>query len=259
MSSRISKRPWGTHFRYALDGERVPSVTTILGHVSPKVGLRYWYAEQTALWAVDHPWGPEWDRDDWIDRAKKAASRSTGLAADRGKSIHQHAHDLLSGRVEGVPAELVASVEQVARFLERFEVDEIASERPVASTTMHYAGTFDLLAKIGESIWLLDYKTGKGVWPDQVLQLVGYASCDLLQVDEETDVEMPHVDRLGFVHVRDDGADVLPIYDPNNALPGYWQRARDLADLAEQTKIPQGGEPQWQVIGEPIAKPAIAS
>lgn len=260
MSSRISKRPWGSHFRYALDGDRVPSVTTILGHVSPKVGLRYWYAEEAAKWAADHPLSPDEDRDDWIDRAKKAANRTTSAAAEAGKSVHAMAHDLLDGRVEGVPAELVPKVEQIARFLERFEVEEIAAERPCASTTMRYAGTFDLLCSIGGTIWLLDYKSGKSVWPDQVLQLVGYASTDLLQLDDETDVVMPHIERMGFVHVRDDGLDLLPVYDPNNALPGYWQRARDLADLAEQTKIPTGdAEPRWQVIGEPIQKPAIAS
>ena len=52
MTSRLTyDERW---HRYALDGRRVPNVTTTIGKASEKPGLAYAAAREAALWALHH-------------------------------------------------------------------------------------------------------------------------------------------------------------------------------------------------------------
>lgn len=254
MSSRITFQP--KSHRYALDGTRVPSVTTIIGNSTPKIGLRYWYAREAAHWAANNiDLLQTTDVDAWIKQAAGAADSNRDRKAERGKSVHQHAHDLLEGQAD-VPPDQVKIVEQAARFLERWGVDEIASERPCANTELRYAGTFDLLARLrGNVLWLLDYKTGDNLYPEHGLQLAAYAGCDIYQRDEETDVPFPEVDALGIVHLSNDGWNLIPVAAERSKLFDYFRLMRYVSDYTSATSgYPN---PRWSVIGDPLPKPDL--
>lgn len=260
MASRITKIKRGTGHSYALDGERIPGVTSILGNALPKIGLRQWNANVTAQWAAaNHELlHGQMDEDDWIRMASQAPRRESNRTANRGKSIHAAAQDLLSGQAADVPEELVKSVEHAARFMERWDVAEIAAERPCANTAMHYGGTFDLVATLlGGDIWLLDYKTG-GVYADNALQLAAYAACDIYQDDDGNDEPMPNVEKMGIVQLSDDGWELIPIRAAWRDLFAIFQHARHVAQFTEWTDD-YGREARWPIIGAPLPKPELAS
>jgi hypothetical protein len=71
-----------------------------------------------------------------------------------------------------------------------------------------YAGTCDMWATIGDDPWLLDWKTGKGVYGDYAIQLAAYSFAENAIVNG---VDVPwnpgngmHV-RLGIVHLTATG------------------------------------------------------
>jgi hypothetical protein len=49
-------------------------------------------------------------------------------------------------------------------------------ERTVYSKTHRYAGTMDLLARVHGAITLVDFKTGKGIYPEAFLQSAAYSA-----------------------------------------------------------------------------------
>jgi hypothetical protein len=108
-------------------------------------------------------------------------------------------------------------VEAYARFLDRWDVEVIATETPVAHTGWGYAGTADAWANVGRGPLagarvLLDIKTGKRVYDETVLQLTGYRYCDLWHPNgPESEEPLPPVDAVVVAHVLTDDVEVLPV------------------------------------------------
>src|SRR4029077_11716228 len=81
-----------------------------------------------------------------------------------------------------------------------------------------YAGTLDLVAMLSRSdgdeeieTWILDIKTGKGVYPEHALQLAAYRYAEFY-VDPDGDPQpLPQIDRAGVVHLHDHGYDLYPV------------------------------------------------
>lgn len=172
--SRLVRRNHGRGHSYRLDGEKVVGVTTVCGNL-PKNALVEWAGKVTAAYAVDH-----WDdlaaqppsmRLDTLTRARYAASSSAAL---RGTEIHALGEAVSNGQ-EVDAGEHVAEVEAYARFLDRWAVEVIATETPLAHTRYRYAGTADAWARFGRGPLagarvLLDIKTGRGVYDSTALQ-----------------------------------------------------------------------------------------
>jgi hypothetical protein len=62
------------------------------------------------------------------------------------------------------------------------------------------------VADIAGERWLIDLKTGKGIYADTALQLAAYRYAEGLLLPDGTEVRMPEVDHCGIVHVATDGA-----------------------------------------------------
>ena len=84
-------------------------------------------------------------------------------------------------------------------------------------SSLGYAGTFDLLAEIDGEVWLLDWKTGKGVYEEVGLQLAALHYAEKVLADEDT--ILPKATRFGVVHVRPEGANLIEFSD----MPGYFR------------------------------------
>ena len=54
-------------------------------------------------------------------------------------------------------------------------METILAETPLVSEELHFGGTPDWYGKLGARRVLLDFKTSKGIWPDHLYQLAGYA------------------------------------------------------------------------------------
>jgi hypothetical protein len=190
-------------------------VTGITG-VLDKPALPWAAAKETALWALHH-------RDDvanlgeqpWLDAATRAHRDVWNSKRDRGTNLHGHAEQLIRTGYTDAPAEQLALVESAADFLDRWDVQPVWTETSVYHDVYTYAGRLDLIAELGDGLaWLLDFKTGSGVYPEMALQAAGYRFATHLVAETDAgthDVDMPPVDRVGIVHVRPDGWDLHPI------------------------------------------------
>jgi len=211
-----------------LDGHKVPGVTTVINRALAKPGLVYAAAREAARWAADNheafnvnvP-GP------WVEAATKAHRVEWDKAARRGTLLHEAARQLIGGEPltpvddngEQWPDDVIRSAEQLARFMDEWDVEPLLSERPVFNDVHQWAGTIDLVADLGDGKrWLLDYKTGaSGIYPEHALQLAAYRhATHVQQVDEDDealviDHAMPEVDDAACVWVRPDGYELVPV------------------------------------------------
>jgi hypothetical protein len=246
---RLVRRNHGKGHSYYLDGVKVPGVTTVTGNL-PKRALIDWAGRVTAEYAVDH-WDelsaqPHSARLNTLTRARYAASSSAAL---RGTQIHSLGERISLG--EQVDAgEHQSEVEAYARFLDRWQVEVLATETPCASTAWGFAGTADAWAIFhagqyaGQRV-LLDIKTGRGVYDETALQLTAYARCDLWQPNgPDSEEAQPPVDAVVVAHILPDAVELLPV----DAGEQQW---RQFQYLLQTTHWLDGGPYIGAAVGDP--------
>lgn len=200
---------------YALNGERIPGVTTCLGQLA-KPALVNAAAREAAIWAANNPDQlTALGHETFVKTASEAPRRVWDEAATLGRDIHAHADKLATtGEAPDVPEAQLPYVMQAADFLDSMGVETIASERACWHESFFYAGRYDLVATIRGSIWLLDFKTGKsGVWPEMALQQAAYRFCTHQQgpAADSEDEPMPPIAHCGIVWVRPEGWQLVPV------------------------------------------------
>lgn len=172
-AARIPKRSQGW-YRDPDTGEKLRSVTTILGQGVPKEELVFWAGNLTAQSAIDNlpalvaasriP-AKRAEMYDWLRRAH---TRKKDERADVGSAVHKIVEALLLELP--LPDELLDDdamapfLENFLAFVRDFEVTFEASEMVVANPGRGYAGTLDFLARSPElfanALLMGDTKTG---------------------------------------------------------------------------------------------------
>lgn len=191
---------------YTIFGKKYARVTSIVGCL-PKPALVGWAAKSVAEYAVAHraTWA-NLPADDAVKLLKGAPWSERDAAADRGSTIHK----IIEAYVSGAPIPDCTEEElDVAIAAERFLLDHRptvhAAEVVVYSPSLQYAGTCDMWCEISGEQWLLDWKTGKGVYPEYAVQLAAYAIAERAVIGG-ADVEWKRDDlRLGVVHLTANG------------------------------------------------------
>ena len=205
--SLVQKRR-GKSRSYLLDGHPVPGVTTVLD-VLDKPALRGWAARVCAEGAANR-----WDElaalpiSERITTIKGLPWKDRDEAANQGTRVHGLAAQLADGQQVNVPDELAGHVAACVRYLDDTGLEPLAIERPVAHTGYGYAGTFDLLARIGGRTVLLDWKTNRsGPFPETSLQLAAYAHATHWLIGETTELSPFNVpiNERWVVWLRPDG------------------------------------------------------
>lgn len=218
VEPRLKRRNYGNGHGYLLDNEKVMGVTTAID-VLDKPALRQWYANEAAKRVVD-----DWDKlltmtpTERQEYVKFGPRDRVKAAALRGTDIHRLGDAIARGEEVDVPGEYRGPVEAYARWLDKWEVETIATETPLAHTDHKFGGTADLwgyVGKLGGAPYLLDVKTGKGVYDETGLQLAAYRYANLVQVDGEELVgigALPAIEVEGaFVaHVLPDDVRMVP-------------------------------------------------
>ena len=213
-TTRLTRRNYGRGHGYQIDGHKAPGVTTVID-VLDKPALRNWYAEQAAKRAVD-----EWDRlqtmtvSERLEFIRYGARDKVTAAALRGTEIHTLGEKVAHGGDVEVPPAHVGPVTAYARFLDKWGIEVIASETPLANITYGYGGTADLWCKIGardDAVALVDVKTGKGVYSETGLQLAAYRFSELIQPEKGVEIATPTVDLVYVAHVLTDDVRMLPV------------------------------------------------
>ena len=208
----------GNH-SYKLDGLKVQGVTTILNAGIPKPALVHWAAKSVAEFVADNealieqmrPNG----REPLVSFLKAVPNQKKTDAGVRGTDVHAIAERLVHGESVEVPAHLVAHVEGYAKLLDQFNIEAILTEKSVANRKLWYSGRFDLIAKFRGETWMLDNKTSKGVYGETSLQCSAYSKAEFYVNDDDPDTEypMPHIDRIGVIHITEAGSTIHDLGD----------------------------------------------
>lgn len=189
-------------------GDILPSVTTI-GKVLDKSGpLVGWAKRITAEAAVSHAA----EIEGWVkmagaagaaDLLTKAADYKRDTAADLGSAIHNIADRIVTGQQYSVSPEQEPFVTAYAAFLTEWAPRFRLVEAMVFHLRHAYAGTLDLVCDLDGETWLLDIKTGKGVYADYALQLAAYGFAEFVgYTGDPTEYAIPRIDRFGILHIR---------------------------------------------------------
>jgi hypothetical protein len=169
-----STEHFGRMYRRSLSEQvSVPSITTVIGQ-QPH-GLDGWFGHMAATSLAKDPRLPSALGDPvqmrgLLKDACQASEVYRDAAAQRGDRVHTYCEQVAlrslgkPHRMAEARSELAANGEE--RFATRFDewwehyrVEPLAAELTVWNHTVGYAGTLDLVARIGGRICLIDYKT----------------------------------------------------------------------------------------------------
>jgi hypothetical protein len=199
------------------DGPLVPGVTTVQGMKDKSGPLVGWAKREVAACAVRNlgmlntmvtTGGPA-SAETWLAGLPDYQRDSS---ADLGSSVHQLAEQIALGQSPVINEAEAPFIEAFQRdFLERYRPDFRAVEFMVYSERYQYGGTGDAVCVIDGVTWLIDYKTGKGIYPEAALQLAGLQWADWIGLPgDPKKYRIPKADRFGIVHVRPEGARLIP-------------------------------------------------
>lgn len=219
--------------RYTLDGKRIPSVTTILGALD-KPGLPYWSAGLVARDAITNHdyWGQRIhngeDPEQVIRDLKRSPWKERDKAARRGTRIHQVLEAAAHGDPTDCPRDLLPMAQQAVDLLDREGVRTVETEARGYNRSLWYAGTIDLIATIRGEAWLLDWKSSRSVHETHVMQVAAYAHMDTILTIDGEEKPMPHIDRLGIIHISDESATLIDAGDPDGVAWDMFQGAHTI-------------------------------
>jgi hypothetical protein len=204
--SRVEKRTWirqgKEQHSYYLDGEqKLDGVTTILGAMDKGEALLFWSGKVNGRDAYARHDELAMMTDEQRDlELGKAHLKLRNDAARDGTQFHGFAQRLALG--EAVPVEeirdadlgLLRMLRWATDFLDAWKFQPIVTETVCWSAQHRYAGTFDLVAwspLFPGRTFLMDWKTGTGVYREAALQLAAYAGADFYVNAAGNDVPMP--------------------------------------------------------------------
>ena len=204
LDRRVYKRSEGVYY---------PSVTTILQYMPRNQFFENWLKD------VGH-------NADLIARH----------AAKEGTQVHEAAEDLVLGRevawMDDYGRAKYSQIvwEMILRFYEfwnTYKPELISSEEFVYSDEHQYAGTADLLVKLGKETWLLDIKTSKHLHKSYNLQLAAYAKA----IQEMKGIK---VDRTGIIWLK---AHTRGPSKSKGVMQGkYWQ-VKEIEDMDKNFEL----------------------
>jgi len=161
------------------DSGPLPSVTGILNIVDKSGALVGWAKRETAACAVRNldmlaamrQAGGDVAAVNWL---KAIPDYQRDTAADIGTRVHALAESTAKGIPVTPTDEERPFLAAFQRFLDEWQPRYLATEEMVASLTHRYAGTLDAIVEMAGDTWMLDVKTGTGVYAETSLQLAAY-------------------------------------------------------------------------------------
>src|SRR5437588_538390 len=190
VTARAPGRLWRDRF-YTIEGQQLPSVTTVLDIIA-KPALGPWYAkeerryfETAMLEVLSRPGArdPEYVLAAVAEAVSgvKAADKEKQRAATIGTAVHAgiewHLRRALgedAGPEPFLPEAAAWAVESWKEWATSVALEPVAIERVVYCLECGYAGTLDLYARVKGVPTILDWKTGRAIYPEAFLQNVAY-------------------------------------------------------------------------------------
>jgi len=203
----------------------LPSVTTILKAYPKQDVLIGWAAKVVAEAAeYDELWRGFQSATERVNYLKGAPRRINKKATDHGTWVHK----LLQSIAEGKEPEggEVIEVAILRDAIARYRMNIWFSEYAVLNYQYQYGGSFDLIAEIGDKLYLVDLKSSLDVYPDYRLQQAAYRYAsvivkkdDLMEREHVYDVDapvvsaMPIIDGVAILHMPRETPDEWGLYE----------------------------------------------
>lgn len=109
--------------------------------------------------------------------ALHAHTAKSGNAADSGTFVHDWLHSMVRGEPKLLPKNVNMRNACLAaeQWYKQHTVEVVLSETPLCSLKLQMAGTPDLVAYIDGKLTIVDWKTGKALYYDALIQMAFYA------------------------------------------------------------------------------------
>lgn len=192
---------------YSFQGVDYPSVTTLRRIIGVPFSLVNWMQANVMNAVIDDPTlvevrqvptrGKGKTRDEKPaeirKRVRAAADAERDHSAERGSAVHAAAeHNIPVGSAD---PEVQPYLAQYYDCVEKMGLKVLSQEGQVFNSRLLYAGSYDIIVQLPDGrIIVVDIKTGKNIYADHALQLMGYGT---------------HDNFVGFDDQRDDGATQL--------------------------------------------------
>ena len=198
---------------YWFEGKPYISVTNVLRAID-KPALRYWFGTQVFLAMVKNPTLSE-------KEALSAPYKTSDTAKSRGTTIHSIVESFKNtGKIpEGIPEKYAGYANAFQKWMKDNAVELVEQEKTIISKKYGYAGTADLIVRKGDSIWVCDVKTGKGIYQEAHLQLSAYKQALI-----ENGI---NIERMGVILLKETGnykfEEVDECFDTFLATKKLWE------------------------------------
>ena len=198
------------------DSGPLPSVTGILNVIDKSGALVGWAKRETAACAVRNldmltamrQAGGDAAAINWL---KAIPDYQRDTAADIGTRVHALAESIAKGLPVTMTDEERPFLAAFQRFLDEWRPTFLATEQMVVNLTHRYAGTLDAATYMAGDTYMLDYKSGTGVYPETALQLSAYANAEFAgNADDTTRYTLPRITAHAVLHLRPEGYEVVP-------------------------------------------------
>jgi hypothetical protein len=197
---------------------------------------------------------------------RNAPYRESERKKDLGSDIHRHVEAHILGHpVPETPPDVAPYIHQLHRVEDAFRPHWLMSEATVYSDSESYAGTLDVLARVGQRdlIAIGDVKSGKAIYSEIALQLAAYARADYVGLPDGTDVEMPRPDLAFGLHLTPDDYHVIPVRIDDDVWDAFRYTREVFRWMEETSKDVLGpeldGPESWDMgVGEVAAPKEVA-
>lgn len=141
---------------------------------------------------------------EWVKLAGKNADWARDKAAKEGTQVHEALEKLVAGeKIEWADSwgnakynlQVWRMILKGADFLNTYKPEILASEMFLYSDKYQYAGTTDLLVRMEDRVWLLDWKTSNQIGLGYHMQTAAYAKA----LEE---IKGIHVDKCGILWLK---------------------------------------------------------
>ena len=149
-------------------GEKIPSVTTILGRFKESGGLMYW-AWQQGTEGKDY----REERDAAAEAGRLTHSLVEGHLRGHGRAAIE-AEELVASATEEVRSRALRGFKSYLEWQEQTGMEIYSLEEPLVCECHQVGGTPDALGYLDGKWMLLDWKASNAIYQDYLLQLAAY-------------------------------------------------------------------------------------
>lgn len=166
---------------------RLCGVTTYIGVKDKSAALIPWAVGETVNYIRDHLDDLQKDPNELLKLAKAEAERQKQEAADLGTQIHKWCEEYIRGNNPEMPEDdkVLTGVNSFLEWMSQNKAKFLETEKVVYSKKYGYVGTLDIVAEIDGKLYLIDIKTGNGLYSEVKMQTAAYLMAEIEETGRE--------------------------------------------------------------------------